>query len=84
MATRFSNEIISVLKARLLRTKDNGFTFTDTEAADVARETGLTTEQLRVWVKDVHSYYVPYEHEKMSNLQKIEAFLSSTKVCFNR
>ena len=77
---RFSTEVVSALKGRLLRAKANGFRFTDAEAADAARETKLTVEQVRLWSKDVHTYYKPYEDEKMSHMDKIEAFLTNAKV----
>ena len=80
---RFSTEVVSALKGRLLRAKANGFRFTDAEAADAARETKLTVEQVKHWVLNTHTYYRPYEDEKMSHMDKIEAFLTSAKVSYS-
>ena len=78
---RFSDDVIAELKARLLRTKANDFKFTDAEAKDAASVTGLSVEQVQKWNQDVHIYYTPYEHEKETPLEKVEAFLTSKKVC---
>ena len=80
---RFSNDVVAELKTRLLRTKANGFKFTDAEAKDAASVLGLSVGQVQKWNQDVHIYYTPYEHEKESALEKVEAFLSNTKVCLN-
>ena len=80
---RFSDDVIAELKARLLRTKANDFKFTDAEAKDAASVTGLSVEQVQKWNQDVHIYYTPYEHEKETPLEKVEDFLSNTKVCLN-
>ena len=78
---RFSNDVVAELKTRLLRTKANGFKFTDAEAKDAASVLGLSVEQVQLWNRDVHAYYKPYGHEKESHMEMVEAFLSSKKVC---
>ena len=77
---RFSNDVVAELKTRLLRTKANGFKFTDAEAKDAASVLGLSVEQVKQWNQNVHKHYKPYEHEKESHMEKIEAFLSGAKV----
>ena len=76
---RFSNDVVAELKTRLLRTKTNGFKFTDAEAKDAASVLGLSVEQVLKWNQNVHTHYKPYEHEKESHMEKIEAFLSGAK-----
>ena len=79
---RFSNDVVAELKTRLLHTKANGFKFTDAEAKDAASVLGLSVEQVQKWNQNVHIYYKPYEHEKETPMEKVEAFLTSSKVHF--
>ena len=76
----FSKETIEKLKARLLRAEAADFKLTSAEVAELGLETDLTPVQVSTWITKTHWYYTPYEHEKISHLDKIKRFLSNTKV----
>ena len=70
----FSKTQLVALKREMRRAASTGYRFADAAVAALVAETGLTSEQVRLWVKDVLGYYDTDERKKR--------FLSETRVCF--
>ena len=69
---RFSAEVIQALKRKMMTKKAADYVLDTEDVADLMEKTELTKEQIRLWTKDLHSYY--------PTLETKEKFLQDSKV----
>ena len=70
----YTSAQLTALKRELLAVASAGYRLADAAGERLRAETGLTAEQIRLWVKDVLAYYETEE--------KRQRFLTEDKVRF--